>query len=107
MLAMQTHCDPSACALQCDELHCWYNDAEDVADVALRIASVAEPDIDVTALQVCECHATGRLVRGLEVQVDVESIGTAPTTPRNRRNVDGALQAQVGDDKSVQGHKLN
>ena len=30
MLAMQTQCDPSASAFQCDELHCWYNDAEEM-----------------------------------------------------------------------------
>ena len=81
MLAMQTQCDPSACALQCDELHCWYNDAEDVAEVARRVASGTAPHIDLTAVQVCECRATERVVRGLEVQVEVECSGTAPTTP--------------------------
>ena len=74
MMAMRAQCDPNACALQFDELHCWYNDAHDVVDAAFRFASAAEPDNDQTAFQVCDCHARGRVVRGQKVQGDVDSM---------------------------------
>ena len=41
--AMQTLCAPGAHAFQSDELHCWYNDAKDVVNVAQRSVDVAEP----------------------------------------------------------------
>ena len=43
LLAMRSQCDPSACALRADELHCWYDDAKEVVNVAQRSVDVAEP----------------------------------------------------------------
>ena len=38
LLAMQAFGDPSGCAMQPDEVHCWYTDAHDAADVASQAA---------------------------------------------------------------------
>ena len=38
LLAMQTYGDPSGHAMQSDELHCWYTDAHDAAEVASQTA---------------------------------------------------------------------
>ena len=38
LLAMQTYGDPTGHAMQSDELHCWYTDAHDAAEVASQAA---------------------------------------------------------------------
>ena len=38
LLAMQAFGDPSGHAMQPDEMHCWYTDAHDAADVASQAA---------------------------------------------------------------------
>ena len=79
------------------KLHCWHNDAQDVADVAFRVANGAEPDIDMTASQVCDCQARWRAVHGQQVQVDVAAIDTPLVTPRNPLNVAAATRGEALD----------
>ena len=66
---MPAQCDPCAYAIHSDELHCWYNDAQDVEDVARWTINVSEPD-------------------GSCIPSAISSdIDTPPATPRNRRGV--------------------
>ena len=88
MIAMRTQFALCACALQADELHCWYNDAQDVADVALLAAKAAEPDIDMPAPQVRE---------GQKVQVEVSANDASPVTAKRRRSVAAAMVASALD----------
>ena len=49
MMAMRAQSDPCTCALP------GHSDTQDVADVALRVAFVAVPDVDMAAFQVRDC----------------------------------------------------
>ena len=73
MMAMRAQCDPHTWAPQSDELHHWYNDAQDVADVALLAANVATGTKSLDTLS--ERHASPCLPMALPVM-------TPPTTAR-------------------------
>ena len=77
--AMRAQCDPCAYTLHSDERHCWYNDAQDVVNIAHRASNVAEPNGN--------CRPSAM----------VSDIDTPPATPRNRRSVAAAAGDEALD----------
>ena len=109
MQAMQRPCGHFACALhsdvlpcghvdaqESDELHCWYNDALEVADVALQATKVVELDAAINAWQKVDEVAVAApfdVLVNVGIAVGVGDVaGTPPTTPRSRRSVDAGAE---------------